>query len=205
MVDPTLDPADRPAHGARLALDRGVPPARLLPNIYVELRELAHRMFRRERGDHTLEPTALVHEAWLKLADQDGVEWSGRSHLLALGAQAMRRILVDHARARRRDKRGGDRQPVALTEELAREGEEEPGLLDLEAALRKLERLDRRQAKVVELRFFGGLAVREVAELLGVSVRTVEAEWTAAKAWMRRELESQAQRGSPADRGPSGG
>lgn len=161
---------------------------RLLQAWYGELRDLARRMFRRERADHTLEPTALVHEAWLKIADQERVDWNGRSHFLALGAQAMRRVLVDHARARKRDKRGGQACPVALTEELLVSEEEGLSLVDLDTALVKLEKLDPRQASVVELRFFAGLSVREVAEVLGVSVRTVEAEWTAAKAWLRREL-----------------
>jgi RNA polymerase sigma factor (TIGR02999 family) len=136
-------------------------------------------------------PTALVHEAWLKLAAQERVDWSGPQQVLAIGAQAMRRILVDHARARRREKRGGDRAPVAITDELSldpRPGA--PVLLDLEGALARLERLDPRQAKVVELRFFAGLGVREVAQELELSVRTIEAEWTAAKAWLKRELRS---------------
>lgn len=161
---------------------------RLLQVWYGELRDLARRMFRRERADHTLEPTALVHEAWLKIADQERVDWNGRSHFLALGAQAMRRVLVDHARARKRDKRGGQGQAIALTDDLLVSEEEGLSIVDLDAALLRLERLDRRQASVVELRFFAGLSVREVAEVLGVSVRTVEAEWTAAKAWLGREL-----------------
>lgn len=156
--------------------------------VYRELRDVARRLFRRERHHHTLEPTALVHEAWLKLAAQERVDWSGRSQLLAVGAQAMRRILVDHARARRREKRGGDRFPMALTEELSVREEPGVGLTDLDGALARLERLDPRQARVVELRFFTGLGVREVALQLGLSVRTIEAEWTAAKAWLKREL-----------------
>jgi RNA polymerase sigma factor (TIGR02999 family) len=111
--------------------------------------------------------------------------------VLAIGAQAMRRVLVDHARARLREKRGGDRAAVALTDELlAEEEQQQPTLLDLDGALARLERVDPRQAKVVELRFFAGSSVREVARELGVSVRTVEAEWTAAKAWLKRELEA---------------
>lgn len=161
---------------------------RLMPLVYAELREIALRLFRRERADHTLEPTALVHEAWMKLVDQDRVDWQGRSHFFAVGAQAMRRILVDHARARGRDKRGGNRRAVAFPEDLAADSEGAPDLLDLEQALARMESLDPRQGRVVELRFFAGLSVREVAEVIGVSVRTVEAEWTAAKAWLRREL-----------------
>ncbi|MAF66448.1 MAG: RNA polymerase subunit sigma-70 [Planctomycetes bacterium] len=161
---------------------------RLMPLVYAELREIAQRLFRRERADHTLEPTALVHEAWMKLVDQDRVDWQGRSHFFAVGAQAMRRILVDHARARGRDKRGGNRRAVAFPEGLEAAAQGAPDLLDLEGALARLEKLDPRQGRVVELRFFAGLSVREVAEVIGVSVRTVEAEWTAAKAWLRREL-----------------
>ena len=108
---------------------------RLMPLVYAELREIALRLFRRERADHTLEPTALVHEAWMKLVDQDRVDWQGRSHFFAVGAQAMRRILVDHARARGRDKRGGNRRAVAFPEDLAAESEGAPDLLDLEQAL----------------------------------------------------------------------
>lgn len=160
----------------------------LLQAWYGELRELAHRMFRRERAQHTLEPTALVHEAWLKLADQERVAWNGRSHFLALGAQAMRRVLVDHARARKRDKRGGQREAIEFDEDLLAGEEPAASIVDLDSALARLEGLDPRQAQVVELRFFAGLSVREAAEVLGVSVRTVEAEWTAAKAWLRREL-----------------
>lgn len=163
--------------------------ARLRPGIYGELRNLAERLFRRERRDHTLEPTALVHEAWLKLAAQDRTEWEERQQVLAIGAQAMRRILVDHARAKRREKRGGDRAPVELTDDMSLDPPPGgPVLLDLEGALVRLERLDPRQAKIVELRFFAGLGVREVAQELGLSIRTVEADWTAAKAWLRREL-----------------
>jgi len=173
---------------AQIRRGEGGAAERLLPLVYGELRELARRLFRRERADHTLEPTALVHEAWLKLVDQEKVDWHGKSHFFAVGAQAMRRILVDHARARVRDKRGAGRRQVALPDDLAEQEGRAPDLLDLEAALSRLERLDPRQARVVELRFFAGLSVREVSDILDVSVRTVEAEWTAAKAWLRREL-----------------
>jgi RNA polymerase sigma factor (TIGR02999 family) len=175
--------------GPSRASDVWTPEARLRSGIYGELRSLAERLFRRERRNHTLEPTALVHEAWLKLAAQERMDWEGRQQVLAIGAQAMRRILVDHARARRREKRGGDRAPVELTDDLSTDPMPGgPRLLDLEGALSRLERLDPRQAKVVELRFFAGLGVREVARELDLSVRTVEADWTAAKAWLRREL-----------------
>lgn len=165
--------------------------AELLPAVYEELRHLARGYLKRERSDHTLEPTALVHEAYLRLVDQDRLSWRGKTHFLAVGAQMMRRLLVDHARRRGRVKRGGDWRQVtldhAVTPLLGRSlGPEE--LLALEEALTKLAALDPRQARIVELRFFAGLEVAEVAEVLGVSKRTVEGHWTHARAWLRREL-----------------
>ena len=145
----------------------------------------------RERSDHTLQPTALVHEAYLKLADQDRVNWRGRTHFFAVGAQIMRRLLVDHARRRGRVKRGGEWQRVTLGHGaaplLGRELDRDE-LLALDLALQKLARLDERQARIVELRFFAGLEVAEVAEILGVSKRTIEGNWTHARAWLKREL-----------------
>ncbi len=165
--------------------------AELLPAVYDELRHLARGYLRRERSDHTLEPTGLVHEAYLRLVDQDRLSWHGKTHFLAVGAQMMRRLLVDHARRRGRVKRGRNWQKVtldhAVTPLLGRSlGPEE--LLALDQALEKLATLDGRQARIVELRFFAGLEVAEVAEILGVSKRTVEGHWTHARAWLRREL-----------------
>ena len=162
--------------------------ARLLPLVYDDFRALALRHLARERAGHTLQPTALVHEAYLKLVDQTRVNWQGRTHFFAVGAQAMRRILVEHARSRRREKRGGDRQRVELDEGAALAPERGVDLLDLDEALKRLEALDERQARVVELRFFGGLNMVEVAQALGVSKRTAEGDWRMARAWLHREL-----------------
>ena len=163
---------------------------RLLPLVYDRLRGLANRFLGAERAGHTLQPTALVHEAFLKLVEQERVDWAGRTHFFAVGAKAMRRILVDHARGRRRDKRGGGAVRVELREGAALSPERDEDVLALDEALARLEARDARQARIVELRFFGGLNVEEVAEALGVSKRTVEADWTMLRAWLRRELSS---------------
>jgi RNA polymerase sigma-70 factor (ECF subfamily) len=163
----------------------------LFPLIYGELRRVAGRYLARERRNHTLQPTALVNEAWLRLQKERGGEWQGRTHGLALGAQAMRRLLVDHGRQQKRDKRGGGVAPVALDELLvgAQTGEVPiEDLLTLESALTRLEAEDPRAAQVVTLKFFSGMSSPEIAEHLGVSVRTVEGEWTHARAWLKREL-----------------
>lgn len=161
---------------------------RLLPLVYDMLRGLAHRFLGKERADHTLQATALVHEAYLKLVDQRDVDWKGKTHFFAIGARAMRRILVDHARTRARAKRGGGAAKLSLDEGGVLSPERDTDVLALEAALEKLESQDPRQARIVELRFFGGLTVEEVAQALGVSKRTVEADWTLLRAWLRREL-----------------
>jgi RNA polymerase sigma factor (TIGR02999 family) len=166
-------------------------PEELLPLVYDELRLLAKRYLSRERPGHTLQATALVHEAYLRLVDQTRVDWQGRTHFFAVGARVMRNLLIDHARARGRVKRGGDLRRVTLAEGLtpSARGDFDPEqLLALEESLERLARLDERQARVVELRFFGGLTVPEVAHLLGVSRRTVEGDWTHARAWLKREL-----------------
>lgn len=168
--------------------DREAAAAKLMPLVYDEFRALAARHLRRERKDHTLQPTALVHEAYLRLIDQTRVNWQGRTHFFAVGAQAIRRILVDHARQRKRQKRGGGAGRVRLDEDLALAPQREEELLALDEALKKLAQLDPRQAQVVEMRFFGGLSVAEVASVLGVSKRTVEGDWTMARAWLFREL-----------------
>ncbi len=161
---------------------------KLLPLVYDEFRALARHYLAQERANHTLQPTALVHEAYMKLVDQTRVDWQGRSHFFAVAAQAMRRILVDHARSRQRDKRGGGRARVVLDEAVALSPQKDEDVLALDECLERLAALDARQAKVVELRFFGGLSVEEVAEALGVSKRTVEGDWTFARAWLSREL-----------------
>jgi len=170
------------AHGRREAADR------LMLLVYDELRALAHRHLGREGPEHTLQTTALVHEAYLRLVDQRRVVWQGRTHFFAIGAQALRRTLVDHARGRLREKRGGDRVRLELKDDIALAKGRSEDVLAVDEALERLEGLDPRQARIVEMRFFGQLDVGEVAEVLGVSRRTVEADWTAAKAWLRREL-----------------
>ncbi len=162
----------------------------LMPLVFGELRSLAARLLSQERPGHTLQPTALVNEAFLRLVDQKRVSWQGRTHFFAIGAQAMRRILVDHARSKLRKKRGQRPLRVELTEKLLISSENIEDVLAVDEALEKLAELDPRQARIVELRFFGGLTVAEVAEAIGVSKRTVEAEWTMVRAWLRRELSS---------------
>jgi len=164
----------------------------LLPLVYSELAQIAEGYMRRERADHTLQATALLNEAYLRLAEKGGEHgWSSKTHFLAVGARAMRQVLVDHARARKRQKRGLGDRPVTLdTSRLlpAVQGDEQ--LLALDEALTRLEELHPRQAKVVHLRFFAGLEEREVAEHLGVSLRTVSSDWSMARAWLHRELQS---------------
>ena len=163
----------------------------LFPLMYGELRRVAGRYLGRERQNHTLQPTALVNEAWLRLQNERGVEWQGRTHGLALAAQAMRRLLIDHGRHQKSDKHGGRLPHVELDDLLqAAQTAAVPmeDLLALETAVTRLEAIDPRGAEVVVLRFFSGLSVPEVAEHLGVSVRTVESDWTHARAWLRREL-----------------
>ena len=185
-----------PDHGGQITrlvseLQSGDASARekLLEVAYDELKRLAQGLMHRERPDHTLQPTALVNEAWLRLADQTRVEWSGRAHFMAIAAQAMRRILLDHARAKHSAKRGGGWRVVELdTGMIGPEEDHGLDLIALDEALGKLGALSPSQARLVELRFFGGLAMDDVAQVLGVSVRTAEREWRFAKAWLLREL-----------------
>lgn len=161
----------------------------LLPLVYDELRAIAHGQLRRERSDHTLGTTALVHEAYLKLIDQRQVDWQDRSHFFSIAARAMRRILIDYARRHVAAKRGGGLRKVTLDEavQLAA-GERADELLAIDDALRRLASLDERQARVVEYRFFGGMTEEETAEALGVTSRTVRRDWIKAKGWLQREL-----------------
>jgi RNA polymerase sigma factor (TIGR02999 family) len=168
---------------------------RLMELVYDDLRRLAAWQLQAERPGHTLQPTALVHEAYLKLAGQNPVEWQNKAHFFALAAQVMRHILVDHARARQRDKRGGGQVSVALDEALELSGPSEPGLVELDEALSMLARQDARKSRIVELRYFGGLSIEETADVLGISPTTVRREWTMAKAWLRRELGKDASAG----------
>lgn len=165
---------------------------RLMPLIYEELRGIAAREMRRERGEHTLQPTALVHEAFLRLVDKPDLSWQSRAHFLNIAAQAMRRILVEHARRRRAQKRGGGGERVTLDEAFQAPGQGNADLADLDEALERLSAVDARKGRVVELRFFAGLSVEETARLLSISEATVKREWQFAKAWIQRELAGQA-------------
>ncbi len=162
---------------------------RLYAEVYEQLRGLARSYFRPQPRGHTLQPTALVHEAFVRLFEAGSLPWKDRAHLLATAARAMRQVLVDHARRRGRSKRGGRWVRVTLDESIAPAGPPDPDLLDLEAALGRLAALDPRQERIVEMRFFGGLTVEEVAAAMDLSKSTVEAEWRVARAWLARELE----------------
>ena len=161
---------------------------RLMPFVYDELRRLARQYLQRERSDHTLQATGLVHEAYLRLVDQSSGSWQNRAHFFAVAAKVMRRILVDHARSHRAEKRGGDREKLEFDEALLPSGERAVDLIALDEALRDLEALDARQSQIVELRFFGGLTNEEIGEALGISPRTIKREWRLAKAWLRRAI-----------------
>lgn len=181
--------------GERAALDS------LLPLVYQELRAMALRHLRRERSAHTLQRTALVHEAFLKLVDHANVDWQGRAQFFAIASQAMRRILVDHARRRSARKRGVRAEHIDMDQLLLAEDDDRPRSdnsplethVDFEAidgALRKLEALDADQGRLVELRFFGGLSIEETAQVVGMSSASVKREWALARAWLQRELEN---------------
>lgn len=160
---------------------------RLLPLVYDDLRRRAAGYLRRERPGHTLQPTALVHEAYLRLVDQEKADWRNRAQFLGVASQMMRRILVDHARARLAGKRGGGAIMVTLTQEPAASGPD-VDLAALDEALEELAALDSRQAKLIELRFFGGLSIEETGEVLDISPATVKRDWTAARAWLFKRL-----------------
>lgn len=162
----------------------------LMPLVYDELHKQAARYLRRERVDHTLQTTALIHEAFLKLVGQRDADWESRNHFFAIAAQAMRRILIDHARAKHQEKRGGPELTLALEDVEIPSGETEQNvdLLALDEALRRLSRIDEQQVRIVELRYFGGLSLEETAAALGVSRATVVRDWSVAKTWLRREL-----------------
>lgn len=176
-------------HGDEAAL------AQLTPLVYQELHRLAHRYMVGERGDHTLQTTALVNEAYLRLIDWPSMEWQNRAHFFGIAAQLMRRILVDFARTRRYQKRGGQAQQVSFDEALVVAPERSADFVALDEALDELARLNKRQSQVVELRFFGGLSLDETAEVLKVSVGTVRRDWSLAQAWLYRQL----RRGAGAD------
>ncbi len=162
--------------------------AKLLPLVYDQLHAVADSFFRRQPRNHTLQPTALVHEAYLRLVDQSDEKWKSRAHFFAVAAKAMRQILINHAERRGAAKRGGDRHKLTLNEELTPAPRHDIDLLVLDEALSRLSNLSERMGRVVELRFFGGLTVAEVAHVLDVSKRTVEGDWETARAWLSREL-----------------
>jgi RNA polymerase sigma factor (TIGR02999 family) len=168
--------------GDQAALDR------LVPLVYGELRKIAARALRAERQGHTLQPTALVHEAYLRLVEQKDVQWQNRAHFLGCAAQIIRHILVDSARARRAAKRGGGAARVTFDAALGVAAARGLDLVALDDALSALDALNARQARVVELRYFAGLSIDEAAEVLGVSAATVSSDWTVARTWLRREL-----------------
>ena len=168
--------------GDREALDQ------LMPLVYAELRSIADSYLRRERSDHTLQPTALVHEAYLRLVDQTNTTWENRAHFFGAAAQLMRQILVDHARKHLAAKRGGLRHKLTLDKAINFSANRSVDLVALDDALNSLSNLDREQSQIVELRFFGGLTVEETAKVMKCSPATIKREWRLAKAWLRREI-----------------
>ena len=161
---------------------------RLIELVYEDFRNLAGKYMGRDTPGNTLQPTAVVHEAFIKLVGHEEVDWRGRSHFFAVGAVTMRRILVDHARKRSAKKRGGDRQRIRLTDELTISKNNDEDVLAIDEALTRLAEIDQRRSQIVELIFFGGLTHEEVAEVLGVTTRTVERQWASSRAWLGREL-----------------
>ncbi|MHC4219579.1 MAG: ECF-type sigma factor [Planctomycetota bacterium] len=168
--------------------DGGGGAATMATLVYEQLHRLAEAYFRQQPPGHTLQPTALVHEAWLKLASESHHRWQDRTHFLAVAAKAMRQILVDHARGRGRVKRGGQRQRITLDETLTPAPQQEVDVLALDEALQRLRQLDERKAQVIEMRFFGGLTEKQAAEVLGVAEITVNRDWRMARAWIEQEL-----------------
>ena len=165
----------------------------LLPLVYDELRRIAADYLRQDRADHTLQPTALVHEAFLKIARKSNPNWRDESHFRAVAAMAMRQILVDHARGKHTEKRGGDRLRITMDQAISGNGGEAGNGFDfdviaLDEAMRDLEKIDERRARVVELHFFGGLTFRDAATVVGISPKTAEADWYFARAWLRKRL-----------------
>lgn len=168
--------------------DEAGAPERLMPLVYDELRHLARRYLQRERADHTLQATGLVHEAYLRLVDNTAATWQNRAHFFGVAAQLMRRILVDHARRHRAEKRGGTWDKVSFDEALMPGSSPAVDLVALDDALIDLGTFDSRQSRIVELRFFGGLTNEEIGQVLEISPRTVKREWRIAKAWLRRQV-----------------
>ena len=161
----------------------------LLPLVYRELRKIAAKYMRNDRREHTLQPTALVHEAYIKLVDISDIDWKDRAHFFAVAANVMRNILVDYARAHYAEKRGGHAQHISLEDADELSSHAEIDLLSIDEALRELAKFDARQSKIVELRFFGGLTIEETASVMGISIATVKREWVLARTWLFRELQ----------------
>jgi len=168
--------------GDKEALDQ------LMPIVYDELRRQAARYLRREQAGHTLQTTALIHEAYVRLVDQRNVQWQNRAHFFGIAAQLMRRILVDHARTKKRVKRGGSKVQVSLADATVAVKGPDLDIVALDEALEHLAKVDEQQSRVVELRYFSGLTVEETAEVMGISTATVKREWSVARAWLHREL-----------------
>ena len=162
----------------------------LLTLVYDELRKIAAQYLRKENSGHTLQPTALVHEAYMKLVDISDINWQDRAHFFAVSANVMRHILVDHARAKLAEKRGGDAQRIELDDAISLSNEPNVDLLAVDEALNELANFDEQQSRIVELRFFGGLTIEETAHVVGISPATVKREWAMAKAWLHRKLKA---------------
>ncbi len=172
-------------NGEQHALDE------LLPLVYDELRRLANSYLKKERSNHTLQPTALVHEAYLRLIGQNEIEWQNRAHFFGISARLMREILIEYARMKDRQKRGGEfKTQIALDDAVSFSSQKELDIIVVDEALTKLEKLDERQARIVEMKFFGGLTVEEIAEVLGISAATVKREWSTAKLLLYKMLDS---------------
>jgi RNA polymerase sigma-70 factor, ECF subfamily len=171
------------SNGKRSTLDA------LLPLVYDEMKRMAAGYLRRERADHTLQPTALVHEAYLRLVDQTRVNWQNRAHFFGVAAQIMRRLLVDHARKHNAEKRGQDFQKLSLDENIDRAVERSSELIALDDALKALAEFDEQKARMVELRYFGGLSIEETADVMGVTPTTIKRHWRFAKAWLHGEMQ----------------
>jgi RNA polymerase sigma factor (TIGR02999 family) len=186
-----LEQVTAPEHAPRDRSADANPCDRLFPAVYDELRRIAHRHMLRERHGHVLDTTALVHECYLNLADRTTPSWDDRAHFLAIASKAMRHILIDYARRRKAQKRGGDRHRVTLEDRMVAVDAQAAELLSLDEALTALARRHARMATVVERRFFGGMTISETAASLDVSTRTVEKDWTRAKAYLRRALAPQ--------------
>jgi len=170
-------------NGDKAALDQ------MTPMLYEELRRLARHFLAAERSDHTLQPTALVHEAYLRLVDQHAVDWQNRAHFLGVAASMMRRILINHARAHQAAKREGFANAIALEDALGVFANPQIDLLELNRALQQLAEIDPQQGRVVELRYFGGLTIEETAEVMGISAATVKREWATARLWLLQKIE----------------